>query len=546
MNLIVSKDSHKQKGASYLLQKYAKNTPLAECLNVSFLDDGNCHGDDYRIEVNGKDISVFANTAVGFNAAVGYLIRHQETGIKNQDVKFDSDFRAVYFANHFFNYYHSAPVEEICEYLESLALWGASALVMWFDMHHFYNLNTDEAAKAMADRMIALFLKAKSLGMKAVLGHLANEYYRGAPQALLAENSTASGKYKRKLVGFYYTELCPSRPDGEKLLLDSFDELLTRFSPVGLDYVVIGPYDQGGCTCDDCFPWGAGGFYRTAKKKAKIAKKHFPNIEIILSCWRFDSFTSGEWDAFIPLLEADGEWIDKLQVDIEKKLPDALKSINKPIVSFSEISMHHCTPWGGFGANPFPKELAALIQKHSSFCQGGELYSEGIFEDINKAVALEQMRDPNTDPEQTVLQYCAYHFGASHAKRITDLIFRLENTLHRRTYLADGSRNDYPSGRINALHRYEIVNTEEIDAIYRDAVAIYETLPEPIRSSWRFKQIYARACVDAVLLKNGGIPSEESDAILEQLIPLYHAQKAQYCVSPATRESILSNRGDGV
>jgi hypothetical protein len=122
----------------------------------------------------------------------------------------------------------------------------------------------------------------------------------------------------------------------------------------------------------------------------------------------------------------------------------------------------------------------------------------------------------------------------------------LEKTLHRRTYLSDGSRNDYPSGRINALHRYEIANTEEIDSIFHDAVAIYEALPENIRLSWRFKQIYARACADAALLKNGGIPSEESDSILGELIPIYHAKNAYYFVSPVTRESVLKNRGEGV
>jgi hypothetical protein len=74
--------------------------------------------------------------------------------------------------------------------------------------------------------MICLFKKAKSLGMKTVLTHLSNEYYVGAPQELLAENTVVNGKYKNKLCGYYYTELCPSRQDGEKLLLDSFDALM--------------------------------------------------------------------------------------------------------------------------------------------------------------------------------------------------------------------------------------------------------------------------------------------------------------------------------
>lgn len=542
----ISSQCKKSESAVYLLNKYANSQSNRNTTIVAFKEDTSLVGDNYRLERHGNEIFVFGNSAVAFNAATGYLLRNQHTEIQDQTVTFASDFRAVYFANHFHNFYHAAPVEKICEYLESLALWGASALVLWFDMHHFHSIDSDDA-KAMLSKMLTLYRKAKALGMKTALTHLSNEYYAGGvSQDVLAKNRIESGKYTRELCGFYGTELCPSRENGEKLLLESYDMLMTRFASVGLDFMMLWPYDQGGCTCDECYPWGANGFYRLSKKKAAIAKKHFPNIEIIFSCWRFDSFTSGEWNAVLPLFETDGSWIDRLMVDIHASLPETLKSIRKPIVSFPEISMYRCTPWGGFGANPFPRALAEQFRKTQSFCHGGALYSEGIFEDVNKAVALELMRDPNADIDQIVLQYCTYHFGAEHAERITDLIFCLEHTLSRRTYLADGSRNDYPSGTVRALHRYEIENPGEIDEICRDMIAVREMLPEKIRNSWRFTQIYARARADAALLKNGGVPSEESDAILDKLIPLYHAQDAYYFVSPVTRETILKNRGEGV
>jgi hypothetical protein len=112
--------NRKAEGAALLLKKYGKVLG-DEVIGVDFLDDADCVGDEYRIEKRDGKISVFGNTAVAFNAAVGYLIRHQETGIEeNVTVTFASDFRAVYFANHFYNYYHAAPVDELCEYLESL------------------------------------------------------------------------------------------------------------------------------------------------------------------------------------------------------------------------------------------------------------------------------------------------------------------------------------------------------------------------------------------------------------------------------------------
>lgn len=515
-------------------------------IGVDFLDDADCVGDEYRIEKRDGKISVFGNTAVAFNAAVGYLIRHQETGIEeNVAVTFASDFRAVYFANHFYNYYHAAPVDELCEYLESLALWGQSALSLWFDMHHFKGID-DPDAKKMLDKMLCLFKKARHLGMKTSLTRLANEYYTGASPELLAENRIHPKRYNKKLCGFYYTELCPSVLAGERLLLSSFEELMEYFAPVGIDYVMMWPYDQGGCTCQKCYPWGSNGFFKLAEKQAEIARRYFPNVEMIFSCWRFDAFTKGEWQSVIPRIKNEGDWIDRLMVDINSEFPAELGELNKPICSFPEISMYRAIPWGGFGANPFPLALQRKFQSAGKGCRGGALYSEGIFEDINKAVALELMRDPLVDPRKTVLEYCSYHFGVEYAERLANVILRLEETLRRGTYLASGERNDYPSEKPIAFHRYVIENNGDVDGIAAELLEIEKKLPLRIRESWRYQLVRIRALGDAALLENGGVPSEKSDSIFSPLVDIYHAQNAYYFVAPVTRESVMENRGEGV
>lgn len=547
MRLICTENKNKKaESAAYLLKKYAKNSDGETILSVSFFEDKNCVGDGYRFERRGEDIFVFGNTAVAFNAAVGYLVRHQSIGIEDsKSVSFDSDFRAVYFANHFYNYYHAAPVDELCEYIESLALWGQSALSLWFDMHHFKSID-DFEAKKMLDRMLCLFKKARQLGMKTALTRLPNEYYAGAAPELLAENVIRPERYNKKLCGFYYTELCPSTEEGKDLLLSSFDELMERFSPVGIDYILMWPYDQGGCTCEKCYPWGSNGFFDLAKEQAKIAKKHFPDIEIIFSCWRFDAFTDGEWESVIPRIKNEGDWIDKLMVDINSELPEELLTLNKTLTSFPEISMYRAIPWGGFGANPFPMALQRKFRGVGKVCHGGALYSEGIFEDINKAVALELMRDVQTDPRQTVFEYCAYHFGYEYAEALTDVILRLEETLRRGTYLANGERNDYPSGKPEALYKYVIEDASDVESIATKLLEIDEMLPTVVKESPRYQLIRIRALGDAALLGNGGVPSEKSDAIFLPLIDIYHAQKAYYFVAPVTRESIMENRGEGV
>ncbi|MHC4122941.1 MAG: glycoside hydrolase family 20 zincin-like fold domain-containing protein, partial [Planctomycetota bacterium] len=71
--------------------------------------------------------------------------------------------RGIYFATHFFNYYHVAPIEEIKSYVEELALYGYNNIVIWFDMHHFNGIN-DPNAQEMIKRLKAMMLAGKKLG----------------------------------------------------------------------------------------------------------------------------------------------------------------------------------------------------------------------------------------------------------------------------------------------------------------------------------------------------------------------------------------------
>lgn len=531
--------------AVYLLTKYGKDIPGGEINKVTFIKDESLIGDTYIINANEDCVTVTGNTPVSFNGAVGYLLRHRNGKIKSETVTYNSDFRAVYFANHFHNYYHSAPTEEVLDYIESLALWGQNTLCLWFDMHHFESISSPDA-KAMLTKMEALFKKAKSLGMKTSLTHLANEYYVGADKEYLAENSTENGKYNKKLVGYYYTELCPSLEGGEKLLLASFKELLSHFSAVGLDNILFWPYDQGGCTCDKCYPWGSKGFYDIAEKKAKIAREIFPDINVILSLWRFDYFTTGEWEGVIPRLLQDKENFNMLMVDIDSYIPEEITKLGKPILSFPEISMYHATPWGGFGANPFPNALKRQFNNTKSFCRGGMLYSEGIFEDINKAFALELMRNPDADMKEVAKEYLGFHFGFEAADELSDIVLKLEETLFRRTKLSDGRFDDYPSGKIESLHTYVFDHPEKIEEIYLEFSEIDKKINPSAKENHRYKSLYARIVGDFELWKNGGVPSDETDKIYEELVKAYHAENAYYFVSPVTRESILSNRGEGV
>ncbi len=84
-------------------------------------------------------------------------------------------------------------------------------------------------------------------------------------------------------------ELCPSKPSALALHEQWFAEEFRAFGSVEPDFVMIWPYDQEGCCCPACRPWGASGFLRTAERIAGIARRHFPRVRVILSTWLFDS-----------------------------------------------------------------------------------------------------------------------------------------------------------------------------------------------------------------------------------------------------------------
>ena len=50
--------------------------------------------------------------------------------------------RGIYFATHFHNFYHDAPLEEVQRYVEDLGLWGFNVLAVWYDMRHSETVST--------------------------------------------------------------------------------------------------------------------------------------------------------------------------------------------------------------------------------------------------------------------------------------------------------------------------------------------------------------------------------------------------------------------
>ena len=212
--------------------------------------------------------------------------------------------RGMYFASHFHNYYHDAPVADVERYVEELALWGCNTLSVWFDMHHFNGIE-DPAAREMIARLHAILLAANRVGMGVSLTTLGNEAYADSPEELRADWTAGHDGYHSEPHGHYHREICPSKPGGLEYILRMRREMLEAFSDLDVRYLWIWPYDQGGCTCAQCTPWGANGFLRAADAVAQLAAEVMPDAEIVLGTWFFDRFIAGEWAAFDQAISAD-------------------------------------------------------------------------------------------------------------------------------------------------------------------------------------------------------------------------------------------------
>jgi hypothetical protein len=438
--------------------------------------------------------------------------------------------RGIYLATHFHNFYHDAPLEEVARYVEELGLWGYNTISVWFDMHGYTSLQ-DPAAQAMIERLQAILRAAKSIGLATSLMALANEAYADSPPALRADWTSGHDGYHADPQGHYHVELCPSQPGAAELLLEWREEVLTQFQEVGLDYFVIWPYDQGGCTCSQCAPWGSKGYLDIAPALAELYRRLFPRGEVVLSTWYFDHFTTGEWAGLAKRLESNAAWIDYLLVEkhtlTQEELPGAL-----PLIGFPEISMWGTGgwgPWGGFGASPYPAKLQNEWDEVSARSAGGFPYSEGIFEDINKAVCAGFYWD-NRNAEQTLREYITYEYAPEVVDDVLHAIRILEANLPRRR--ADQGEQV----------RYEMASVEGSATAHRLLQSADLKLSPAAKAAWRWRVLLLRGLIDNELAQNDFTITPAAEAAFEELTEIYHAQLASHPVAPPTQNALAANR----
>lgn len=516
----------------------------------SFGIDASLKDERYTVQKDGSVITVAgANESAVFAAAGAYMNASFFDGRgrfipSENEIDFTprNPLRGMYFASHFHNFYQNAPIGELYSVMEDLAFRGCNTLLLWFDMHHYTSMD-DPGASFMVDRIKKLFTYAEKIGMGTALLTLSNEAFSTSPEALRAENIKQNAYHKRP-EDHYGVEICPSKKGGMEEILKERREMLQVFKDVKVDYLVYWPYDQGGCTCRECQPWGSNGYLRILPEFRDLAKEIMPGSRLIVSTWYFDKFIDGEWEGFCRHLTAGdlGEFDYIMSFFRHGNIPECItEDIRKRyrFISFPEISMEGCQPWGGFGAST----LLSSLQKTNETCRGiyagGYPYSEGIFEDINKSVMLGWYTGRYMTSDEALKSYLSYEFCVHDEEldELSDAVYRLEKSLTKTKAFGPGEEP-----------KFVVENPDDTASVAAVFEKYNEILPEKIRAGWKFRLLYLRAVIDRELVLTDGYPlrSEICENALYEVNSIYHADddteyqvRAPYGREPLACRSIL-------
>ena len=485
----------------------------ARVLEVRVAKDDGLVGDDAMIVCRGGRATVRGSRRRALVHGVGVLLRQMTW----QDGRFtlpdgewsfspQSSLRQSYFARQGHNVYFMWNDRQLARYCEDLMLWGYNSVhVHSLPMLNFKSTYEDDPeARQFLDVFARLSVRLKELDMMLQDSGMANLGFVDTPDELKAVPNKA---IERKPLNSG-VRICPNAPGAMDYILRcqrARFASLKRRGVEDLDCVRFWPYDEGGCGCDKCHPWGANGFLKIVDALMPEIRRQFPSAKTMVSTWYF---TQLDWSGFYKWLEKTPNRPDYVLADdygpyrfptypVEHDLPEGVK-----LVTFPEISMNMRYPWGGYGAVCYPEYIRDRYRQTKGRACGFSCYSEGIYEDLNKVLTCGIYTSPSNSLEETCDQYARYELGLKDGRRLAELVRAFEkNLLFERIS---------PAVAVNALQTAEAIDDE--------------MLPR-FRTAWRWRELYLRAVIDFEASRPGGsLHTAASDAAFAELVRLSLAE----------------------
>lgn len=325
--------------------------------------------------------------------------------------------RVLYAPAHFGNSYEVMGEYEMRAYLAECKQWGFNRYADWFDTVDCTDPAADRFHHLMGtvlwERKKTNFRSAQELGLACDLVITPNHVF--ADQCGAGVAAVPGERVFGQLV-------CPSKPEGRAIILRNYEYLFSDLAKSGVRLNALWPcpYDYGGCACDACKPWILT-FAKLSRDIYDIAAKYHPGIEMRMIGWWW---TAEEHQLFREWADREAPgWVKSIALHIpygdldvgNVALPQGCER-----QAFLHIGYADGTKpmdiYGQFGpvvaADRIEKTLAAL-KAHG--CTGFMAYSEGVFEDVNKALAAGLGSGGYASPNDVLAAYVKRYFGADDA-----------------------------------------------------------------------------------------------------------------------------------
>jgi hypothetical protein len=297
-------------------------------------------------------------------------------------------FCELYATGHFGNWYEVAGEREMRDMLREAKAWGYTRYSDWFDtldcVDPFARDPQYSLANALWDRKRTNFKTAQDVGLETDLVICPNHVYRDQlkPEWLAKRGPRIQGQL-----------ICPSIPEAHKAILENNRRLFADLAKAGVHLTAINlaPYDYGGCACEKCRPWIIT-FAKLSLELHAIAREYHPQVELHFIGWWWSADEHKQFAA----------WMDE-------HAPGAARSISLHIpygqTGVADVPLPKgCARYAfvhiGHPDAPAPRDFYALTgpviaphrmpatvqQLKAQGVTGVVAYSEGIYDDVNKAL----------------------------------------------------------------------------------------------------------------------------------------------------------------
>lgn len=396
--------------------------------------------------------------------------------------------RGPYYAIHCDNWYeHVTDKSKLAALTEEMGLWGANIIWVWFDQSMYHKgpfaAGSDSAAKWANIKTV--LSTAASLGLKAGMTEIFNAGYLDQTEGPLA---ATKGQPPEGL-------FCPNarQQAARRIMRRNYDELYRDLAANGIELGAVdeGIYDRGGCQCPLCKPWIKTAVEELGPWHADIVRHFFPKAKVYVADWLL---SQGEVARINAYLKTNPAWIDGIYQDDRhgwsrwKGVPARYE-----VHGFLEAAM--IGGWSSFGGNPFPARFDRFFADMSSHgSRGAMVYSEGLFDDMNKVMSLQKCWG-NYPSADILREYAQWYFDADPSQQaaVAAMVADMESEW----------------SDILLIWRCNMLSLNTTRDVLGQLEKLEARLSPAVKSTWRWNLLRARAvlakeCFDISALQGSG------------------------------------------